>query len=86
MCNCIDEIIKEVKDGSLSKIPKYSKLKVRDASCDLSGITFKGNHTEQPLFIPFTVEHAPIGRKTKTIVNFRADYCPFCGKTLREDT
>lgn len=69
MCNCVKRPCTEIRDGAFAnRNPEYQKLDIIDASCDLTGWMIGGKNVTPSMFIPFTIEHMPVGRKKTTAV------------------
>ena len=78
MCDCLKEMKDKIKNEIPQKNKEYSKLEIESVGCDNEIIYMTGD-SKCKLFIPFTIEHQKIGRKTKTTISMLAKFCPFCG-------
>ena len=78
MCNCLKDITERIQNDLPSKTAAYANMKIKSVSFDNVGIIFDSKQSTQMTY-PVTIIHEPIGRKTKTTINFTGKYCPFCG-------
>ena len=86
MCDCIKRICKDIREGEFqAKNPDLKKLDIIDADCDLSGWVIGEKELIPMMYIPFTINHVPIGRKKTTTVKMIAKYCPFCGEKMDKE-
>ncbi|WP_138751145.1 hypothetical protein [Paenibacillus sinopodophylli] len=84
-CNCLSEIKARLKD-ELPKQDQYAKLKIISVDFSNAAFLMNGNRIESTLSTPITITHEPIGRKKSTNINMTISYCPFCGKSAKEES
>lgn len=84
MCNCLKELSERISEELPKKNASFANMKIKSVSFENEALIFDSKSPTQ-LSYPVTITHEPIGRKTKTTINFTGKYCPFCGKAYEQE-